>query len=234
MAYFSASDIQQYTGFASTDFKINGVTMNATQWATFCSWIVDTVTQTVNRYCNIDSFEYHAATEYKNGKGASDKDNDDYIEEDRLFRLTLPCVSVASVYEDVSSKTATPSWTIRYARSAATAGDYEVATERELTWIRFHQNVPKEGQRNVEIIYYAGWPTSDVRFNELNLICCRIAANILVNKKKIQEAMTIRNTGIRDYAEMFKPVDEYKVLTEDIRVDLSKYRRFVMGGLAWD
>jgi len=69
-------------------------------------------------------------------------------------------------------------------------------------------------------------------FNEIKLCCLRMASNILSNKKKIQEALTVRGTDVRDYAPMFDTNDE--LLTDEIKRDLAKYRRYRLGGEAWD
>lgn len=229
MAYFSQSDIEQYTGFASTDAKIAGVTMNATQWATLCSNIVDWVTQTVNRWCNVTSFEWHLVTEYHDGK---DSDELEELDEEYVFLLRETATGVQYLYVDEAAKGDVPDWQLRYERSAATAGDYEVDTRYELTKIRFHDDYPYEGYNNVKIIYYGGYATGANELNEIKLSCCRIAKNILLDKKHAQEAMTIRGTDIQDYAPMFDMNSD--IFTDDIKLDLGKYRRYRLGGSAWD
>ena len=231
MAYFSQTDIEEYTGFNYTDAKNAGVTMNATQWATLCSNIVDYVTQTVNRWCNVESFESHEVTEYHDGKGAAGDDGT-YLEWDITFFLREYATGVSTVYIDGNSKTATIDWATRWERSTATAGDYEVATRNELTTVKFHNNYPSEGTNNIKIVYYAGYPSGSSELNEIKLCCLRMASNILSNKKKIQEALTVRGTDVRDYAPMFDTNDE--LLTDEIKRDLAKYRRYRLGGEAWD
>lgn len=233
MAYFTQSDVESWTGFSSTDFKNAGTTMTATQWAAFATSLVNQVTQMVNRFCNVTSLEWHVATEYKSGKGATGDDNL-YNESDRIFDLIEYATGYISVSVDTATKGATIQFATRYERSTATAGDFEFWTDRELSWVRFHNNVPEAGYKNVKIEYYGGFATGSNQLYEINQICLRIAANILTYKKKIQESMTIRNTGIRDYAEMFKPIDERIVLTDDIQRDLHKYRRYVLGGDTWE
>jgi len=233
MAYFTQSDVEAFTGFSSTDFKQAGVTMTATQWAAFATSLVNQVTQMVNRFCNVPSLEWHVATEYKNGKGATGDENT-YLETDRIFAFKEYATGYISVSEDTATKGATIQFATRWERSTATAGNFEFWTDRELSWVRFHDTVPLAGYKNVKLEYYAGFATDSPQFYEIQQICLRIAANILTYKKKIQESMTIRNTGIRDYAEMFKPIDERIVLTDDIQRDLHKYRRYLMGGDTWE
>jgi hypothetical protein len=231
MSYFSQSDIEQYTGYGSADFKQAGVTMNATQWAAFCTSIVDTTTQMINRFCNVTSFESHAVIEYHDGKGVQG-DNDSYIDYDNDYFLREYATGVTEVAVD-TYKSASMDWATKWVRSTATAGDFSVATRYELTQIKFHNNYPSEGSDNVRITYWAGYDSGSVELNEIKNIGLRIAQNILVYKKKIAESMTIRSSGVRDYSEMFKPIDERLIFTEDIRRDLHKYRRYRMGGSAW-
>lgn len=233
MSYFSQTDIQEYTGFASTDFKNNGAMMTATQWATLCTHIVDYVSDLVNRYCGVATFESHAVTEYHDGRGAAG-DDDTYLEEDVRIYLWEPCISVGTVSEDLNANTGTVEWATRYERSTATAGDYQVATRGELTWIRFHDNYPLDGMENIKIEYTAGYSSGSRQLTNLKWICLRIAKNMLLEMKKTQETMTIRQTGVRDFSQMFEPRNETTILTDDIIRDLWKFRRLRLGGPAWD
>lgn len=233
MAYFSQTDIEEYTGFASQDFKNAGLVSSTTQWATLCTNTVSYVTELVNKYCGVVSFESHAVTEYHDGKGAQG-DGDTYIEEDIRFYLREPCISVGTVSEDENAKTATISWATRWERSTATAGDYEVSTRGELTWIRFHDTYPLDGVYNIKVQYTAGYSSGSAQLTNLKWICLRIAKNVFLEMKRTMESMTIRQTGVRNYAEMFTPIPEAAILTEDIIRDLHKFRRYRMGGPAWD
>lgn len=234
MAYLTQTSIEEFSGYGYQDFKIAGAAMTATQWATFCTHIVDWTTQLINRWCSVTSFEVHSVVEYHDGKGYSGDGSYEYVEWDKSYYLREPATGVISVEEDINPKTALPAWTTRYERSAATIGDYEVATRGELTKVRFHNNMPSQEQNNLRITYYAGYAAGSVQLNEIQFIANRIAANILTYKKKIQEAQTIRNMGTRDYAQMFEIPDERKIMTEDIRRDLHKYRRYQLGGPTWD
>jgi len=228
MAYFTQTDIEQYTGFASSDFKQGGSTMTATQWSLYCSTVVDFVTQLVNRYCGVQSFEPHEMVEYRSGVGAKG-DKYTYLEEDTTFYLSEYGTGIQA-FEDIGS-TGTEYWVERTARTSATSGDFTVATRNELTMVRFHNNIPQEGWNNVRFVYWGGYPEGSVQMNEIRLICLRIARNILLEKKKTQESTTIRQTGIRDYAQMFEFTDT--ILTDEIKQDLHKYRRHRLGGPSW-
>lgn len=232
MAYFSQTDIEQYTGFASTDFKQAGSMMSASQWATMCTYIVDYTTSLVNRYCGVSSFESHTATEYHNGIGCQ-ADDGTCLEEDSRFYLWERCISVGTVSEDLNANTGTIEWATRWERSAATAGDYQVMTRGETTWVRFHNNIPLEAHDNVKIEYTAGYASGAEELNQIKWICLRIAKNMLLEIKKTQEVMTIRQTAVRDYSQMFEPRAETNILTDDIIRDLWKFRRIRLGGPTW-
>ena len=233
MALFSQTDIEQFTGAASTDFKQAGSTMSATQWATLCTFVVDTVSQMMNRYCGVTSFELHTATEYKNGKGASG-DESQYLEYDKEFYLSdvIAGTGVTEVAED-TNRYATITWSTKWVRSAATVGDYQVDTDREQSVVRFHNNIPEKGWKNVKITYWSGYVSGSNELADLKSIALRAAANLLAFKKKQQEAYTLRNTGVRDYSQMFEVPDERKILTEDIVRDLDKYKRWKLAEEPW-
>jgi hypothetical protein len=55
-------------------------------------------------------------------------------------------------------------------------------------------------------------------------------SNLLLHKKKIQEALTIRAQGIRDYSQMFDIMNESAILTENIKLVLDKYKRWNIEG----
>jgi hypothetical protein len=233
MAYFSQADIEEYTGFATTDFRNAGSVVTATQWATLCTHVVDYVSSLVNRYCGVATFESHIVTEYHSGTGEYDDDGI-YLEEDSKIYLREPCISVGTVSEDENSTSGTICWATRWERSTATAGDYMVATRGDLTWVRFHDQYPIEGHHNIRIEYTAGYASNSMELTQIKWICIRIAKNMLLEMKKTQEVMTIRNTGVRNFSEMFKPVPEDSILTDDIIRDLWKFRRLRLGGPTWD
>lgn len=232
MAYFTQSDIQEYTGFASMDFKNAGSVMTATQWATLCTHIVDYVSDLVNKYCGVATFESHSVIEYHDSPGAQ-SDDETWLEEDSRVYLWEPCISVGTVSVDINADTATQYWDARTVRSTAASGDYSVATRGDLTWIRFHNRSPIEGHDNIKIEYTGGYSADSQQLRLLKWICLRIAKNMLLEMKKTQEVSTIRQTAVRNYAEMFEPKIEQVILTEDIVRDLWKFKRLRLGGPTW-
>ena len=229
MTLFSWDEVEQFTGFSSSDFKDTGVTMNATQWTAFGTIIVKSAEQAMERFCNVDSFESHAVVEYHNGRGYSG-DNGEYTEPDRTFFLREYATTVATVSENINYGSAAPDWATRWEQSPATFGDYVWWSDMQQVRIRFHQNVPYFGIRNVKIEYTGGYPAGSVELDELKTIGLRLATNLLLYKKKVGESQTIRAMGTRDYAPMFSLAEERAIMTEDIARDLCKYRRWDFGG----
>ena len=226
---FSWAEVQQFTGFASSDFQDAGVTMNATQWTAFGTMVVNAAVQAMQRFCNVENFESHAVTEYHNGRGASG-DLSDYIESDLTFFLREYATTVATVSENITYGSAAPSWATRWEQSPATFGDYVYWSDMQQTRVRFLGNVPRQGIRNVKIEYTGGYPAGSHELDDLKMIGLRLSTNYLLYKKKIGESRTIRAMGTKDYSPMFSLAEERAIMTEDISRDLCKYRRWDFGG----
>ena len=226
MAYCSQTDILAYTGFTRTDFLIDGSEMSLAEWADFLDLIIDDASQIVNRYCNVIEFTSHAVTEYHNGRGATG-DNDTYLDSDKVFTLReLPVITVSALARNVGSAEAIPAWETLSAVSESAAGDYLLETRYELTHIRIVSgNVPRNGYNNVRVTYTAGYSSTSNEMKDIRLATIRIAQNLLLQKKKIQEATSIRASGIRDYSQMFSLFNESFVLTDEIKTVLDRYRR---------
>lgn len=226
MAYCSQTDILAYTGFTRTDFLLNGSEMTQAEWSDFLDLIIDDASQIVNRYCNVIDFNSHTVTEYHNGSGATG-DEDIYLDSDKVFTLReLPVISVTSVSRNISAATEIPSWSALTCVSGSSSGDYLLQTRYELTQIRIVSgNVPVHGYNNVKIEYVAGYASTSNEYLDIRLATIRIAQNLLLQKKKIQEATTIRASGIRDYSQMFSLFNETYVLTDEIKSVLDRYRR---------
>jgi len=236
-AYATKEDIQEFMGFSKKDMKINGVQMTDAEFVSFCDEMVPKIAQMVHRYCNVISFEPTKVIEYKNGRGASDDDSatSDYLDSDVEFYLrnlyfTDDDYAAIVVEEDMGSPTGVPDWTVRTPRSAVSGGDYQVITEQELTYVRFHNNVPRQGKKNVRMTYYTGYSPTSAEFGDIKLQVLRAFKNLIMVKKKIQEASTIRKYGVRDYAQMFEPFDESSILSESEKVALDRYKRYPLDG----
>jgi len=251
MAYITQADIETYTGFTYTDFKVAGAVMSSVQWAAMITAYIPYIEQMINRYCNVTSFDPTTTiTEYHSGRGANDDEmggyspryftygldtqGTTYLMSDKTFYLREVFNTLTSVKEDVSPKTSAPSWTARTQRSAGVAGDFEVSTKNEVTAIIFHTNIPMYGENNVEIVYTCGYPTSSNQYKEIQLCALRMMGNLLLAKKKIQEVTTIRAQGIRDFSQMMDIMNESAVLTENVRLTLDKFKRFPIEGSMFD
>jgi hypothetical protein len=241
MSYLNQTDIETYTGFGSTDFKQAGSTMSATQWATFCTSVVNRVTQLINRFCNVSTLETHTATEYHSGRndgqqdfrnyfyyGGSNPNSQYYTELDRTFYLREVCYSTTATVEEDLTVSSTFGWVTRTQRTSTATGDYNIFSHNDLTSIQFINNVPMWGRDNLRITYIAGYASGSAELDAINLIAIQIAQRILLIKKKVQEAATIRGSGVRDYSPMFELTTETNILTNDVKEQLLPYKRHLM------
>jgi len=239
MTYVTLSDIKEFMGFSNKDMKINGVQMSDAEFQSFVDVHVPQIEQMVHRFCNVTSFEPTLLVEYKSGRGASNDDSStsDYLDSDVEFYLrnlyltnTLPAYAPIIIEEDMSAPTAAPSWTVRTARSASVGGDYQVFGDSELTYVRFHNNIPRQGNMNVRFTYYTGYLTTSKEYGDIKLQVLRAFKNLIMLKKKTQEASTIRNYAVRDYSQMFEPFDESSILSQSEKDALERYRRLPLDG----
>lgn len=238
-SYFTVGEFKAFTGFSFRDMKIDGVQMTDPQLTQLVDDYQPMIAQMVHRYCNVDTFIPTLVTEYKNGRGTSDNDTpvSDYLDSDVEFYLrNLYLTSAAPVYapivvqEDTGSPNSPETWTTRTARTAAVGGDYRVLTDKELTWVRFHNSIPRQGVANVKFTYYTGYLTTSAQFLDIKLQVMRAFKNLIMTKKKVQEATTIRNYGVRDYSSMFEPFDESSILSESEKTALDRYKRLPLDG----
>ena len=245
MAYITQSDIETFTGMGYTDFKVAGATMTALQWAAMITLYIPYIEQIINRYCNVTSFDPTTdIVEYHDGRGANNDEfgnsqvglvyyginGTTYLSSDTDFYIQEPLYTMTTVEEDVSPKTSVPSWTTRTVRSALAAGDYEVITKNEVTYVHFFQNIPVAGNNNVRITYKTGYGTTTPQYKEIQLCALRMFSNLLLLKKKIQEVSTIRAQGIRDFSQMFDIANESMILTPNIKEVLDKFKRYNIPG----
>jgi hypothetical protein len=232
MALVTVNDVQQYTGFHYTEFTENGLEMTEGQWTEFITMLIPKVTQMIHRYCNVYSFEKVQFVEYHSGRGATNYDTSisDYNDEDTLYFLHQLYCDTLKVEEDTSTKSAVPSWATRTVRAVGVAGDYEILQSNDVTRVKFNQNVPRQGQNNVRFTYNTGYPIDSAQLNDIKFQCLRGIKNVLLTKKKIQEASSIRNYGVRDYSQMFDAFSEGIVIDPKVAAGLDPYRRSVIHG----
>ena len=232
MALVTVNDVQQYTGFHYSEFTENGLEMTEGQWTEFIKLLIPKVTQMIHRYCNVYSFERALFVEYHSGRGATNFDESvsDYNDEDRLYFLHQLYCDTLVVEEETSTKTAAPVWATRTVRATGVAGDYEVWTTNDVTRVKFNNNVPTKGDMNIRFTYYTGYPTASAQMQDIKFQCLRGIKNVLLTKKKIQEASSIRNYGVRDYSQMFDAFSEGIVIDPKVAAGLDLYRRAIIPG----
>ncbi len=225
MAYCTQTDIEARTSYGYVDFKQAGTVMTAEQWAAFCTSLIAEVTSAINRFCRRTSFEEATYTEYHDGRGCTG-DLEEYLETDRIFLLReQPVTSITTVKEDTADPNQPSSWTARTARSTEAAGDYDLLTRGPVSYLRFHNNVPRRGLNTVEIVYVAGYASENPVLDDIRGIALDIIGQHLGRKKKLQEAIAARRLGTPDAAEMSPPTEPELTLTPDIKRRLAAYRR---------
>jgi len=232
MTLVTVNDVQQYTGFKYSEFTENGLEMTEGQWTEFLTLLIPKVTQMIHRYCNVHSFEKVQFVEYHSGRGETNYDSSvsDYNQEDTIYFLHQLYCDTLKVEEDVSTKSAAPSWVTRVARATAVPGDYEIWTNNDVTRVKFNQNIPKQGENTLRFTYNTGYLPTSAQIQDVKFQCLRGIKNVLLTKKKIQEASSIRNYGVRDYSQMFDAFSEGIVIDPKVQAGLDPYRRAVIHG----
>jgi hypothetical protein len=231
MIYFDRDSLESFTGFATTSFKDAGVTMTASAWEQLVTQLDLGIAGWMHRWCGVPTFGSHLVEEYHNGRGENGTKHEEiYLEDDRCFYLREPSTSSPEVWVDSANLTQPASWLQAASRGTATGGDYMFTNEQSLGVVRFHQNVPINRPQNVKIIYWAGFPEGSEDLEQIRLIAKRLATGVLLYKKKIQESQTIRNTGVRDYSEMFELDPNRKIFTPELEMTLTHYRRITFYG----
>lgn len=226
MGYCNVNELSTYTGFSPSDFKVNGTVMTEAEWNNFLELIISNAYQKINRYCNVTSFETTTITEYHDGRGST-ADFNTWSEFDKTFYLReSPIQSVTSVSVNNQSPSTKPVWTPLTEVTALADGDFIVNKNYDLGKIIIVSGkVPVKGYNNVKIVYVSGYPTTSNEYADIKMANILVAQNLLLQKKKVQEATTLRATGARDMSEMFALFNESYVLTNEIKNTLDRYKR---------
>lgn len=219
--FCTIEEVERQGGLGQIDFMQGDYAMSPEEYSSFMNNGILYCTQIIHRYCNVDSFFSHEVVEYHDGK--YDEDNtSDYT---RIFYAReFPCAEILKLEVDESDSTSASSFTEYEPRSEHSGGQYIPMIEYELGSVYITRNVPSKGYKNVRLTYLAGYPEHSRPYQELKLICIRLVRNLQLLKKKEQEASTIRNTGIRDYSQMFDLYSAGEILTETIATELERYR----------
>ncbi len=240
MTYASVEDIYNYSGFEGSNFIAEGDRMGDDEWKDFLEDIIlPTVDSFINRYCNVTSFNLHEVTELRRGKGHTDDELHSVHmtprEEDRIYLLREhPVHEVSLVKIDKGGVTGTPIWEVLEERSDSTPGSYIVVSNLDYKYLYFTRDLPLYGMNLLSITYTAGYPDGSQELDAIRIAAIRMALNMLLYKKKVQEATTIRAFATRDYSQMFAVHQEAYFLTEDVKIVLNRYRRPIHNPWAYE
>jgi len=231
MTYASVGDIYTYSGFEGVNFMADGYKMGDDEWREFLEdAILPSVDAFINRYCNVTTFELHEVVELKYGKGHTDDELHSVHltprDEDRQYLLKEhPVHEVTKVEIDINGMTSVPEWVELSERSDDTPGSYIVVSNFDYKYLYFIRDLPLRGHNMLRVTYTAGYPEGSQELDAIRLAATRVAINLLLYKKKVQEATTIRAFATRDYAQMFTIQNEAYFLTEEVKLILNRYRR---------
>lgn len=229
--YVTVEDVINYAGYEGVDFKSNGSDMSEAQFRSYLeTFAIPAVTGFINRYCNVKSFEAQAIVELRRGRGATGDEHSavhtTYQEDDRIYLFReYPVNAVTKVEIDRGGITGTPLWSRLYERSESDSGSYVVVEQTGLKFLYFTRDVPPRGYNSLRLTYTTGFPEGSDDLATIRLAAVRLVTNILVHKKKMEEATTIRSYGLKDYSQMFDVFMESRLLTDEVRHILDRYRR---------
>ena len=238
MTYLTQSDVESTGGgYCYSDFRQSGSVMTAAQWQLYCGELIAAIDSAINHYCRVPSFAINTYTELYDGRGPTG-DRGEYLPRDRLFLLRQqPVVSLVSVSENINDPSDPIAWTPRVLRTTTSptgGADFELLVRgTSLSYIYFWNNIPAKGRNNVQVVYTAGYAVGSELLNDIQFIAMQIADNLLGRKKRYQEANAARQSSTKDSTEMFRMDANGAIFTEDIRLQLDKYRRQRTGGAAW-
>jgi hypothetical protein len=236
LTYLSQADVESTGGgYCYSDFKQSGNIMTPAQWQIYCGELIAAIDSAINHYCRVASFELNTYTELHDGRGGTDELGG-YRERDRIYLIRQqPVVSLISVSEDFTSPFGPITWTPRIQRTTSTTwADFELCYRGDtLAYLYFWNHVPRKGRNNIQFIYTAGYAVGSEILNDIQFIAMQIADNLLGRKKRYQEANAARQSSTKDATEMFRMDANGAIFTEDIRLQLDKYRRQRTGGAAW-
>lgn len=105
-------------------------------------------------------------------------------------------------------------------------GDYDVISYFETSKLYLVGKRPRYGKNNIRITYKAGFPKSNDIWKALRSACRIAIVNVLNYKFKQQQAVTLRASGMMDYASLvsFGNDGEYSYLSKEVKDILDKYR----------
>lgn len=222
--YCTIKEVEDMGGLGNDDFMTGNRVMSSSEYEAFMNSAIEWCGQIIHRYCNVETFFQRQITEYHNGRveDGEEKETSDF---DRTYYTRVfPCTEISEVYVDENDVSSASNFVRRVERNESQAGTYIASVDLEMGTVYFTEHVPSKGYRNVKFVYTAGYDENSTQFRELKLICIRLVRNLQLLKKKEQEASTIRNSNVRDFAQMFDMYSASEILTGTIATELERYR----------
>lgn len=241
--YCDSSDVATMNGFSAKNMKVFGKEMTDGEFELFITDLCSAASELVNQWCNVITFYEHTITDEYHSMDTSDyhfypdyipsvygyamgaRSPDLNIRKRTFLPREYPVISVDEVKVNRASNYAKPVWMTLNPPSDDEIGDYVIAQRFKSTKVTIVRNAPSAGINNIKVSYTAGYPDNDKVFKVLKRATAMIVNNYLNYKAKMQEASTLRQSAVQDYAMMFDPEYAKYILTDDIKSILELYRR---------
>lgn len=245
--YCTVEDVILISGYSPMDFRYMDEPMTICQFNDMVTSIIEDITVQINRYCNVETFEEHEivneyhtlmgydAADYRMGFYSPARTGTQFFTESYadVVRTTFPReqpvikISKVEVNRNINY-TSAPVWETVYEYGTEHDGvlgnDYMVINKLECCSIYFLRNFPQFFKDNVRISYTAGYPKGHDIWNALRSACRIAVMNVLNYKQRQQQVMTLRGSGVVDYATLFEPKNDYSYLTQEVKDIIDKYR----------
>lgn len=241
--YCNFADVSILNGFSHKNMKVFGMEMTDGEFELFVNDLCTAASELVNQWCNVNTFyehdvkdEYHTMDTsdyyfypdyipavYGYAMGAQSPDLN--IRRRTFFPQEYPVQKITKVEVNRSTNYGIPKWLALAPPSEDWVGDYQIIRRFKSVKITIVRNAPLNGINNIRISYTAGYPEGDRVFEVLKRATAMIVNNYLNYKAKMQEAATLRQSAVQDYATMFDPEYAKYILTDDIKSILELYRR---------
>lgn len=253
--YLTPADISSMDGYRAEDMLSMGYEMNTPEYMQFLEYVCSAVTEIANRWCNVSTYHLHTIAEEYHTMDTSDFFTASYgvrapylffsdpvakksqLMEWSIYPREYPVKSVEEVWINTRRDDQLPAWRLLHTVPAFDplnpnpepidgVCEYKFLDDGfDMKHILLTKWLPMVGTNNIRIVYSAGFEEDNPIFSHLRTACILMAQNILAYKKKLQEAATIRGSGIPDYAQMFALRDESMILTQSVKDILNLVKR---------
>lgn len=241
--YCTSADVAEMNGFSHKNMKIFGNQMTDGEYEALVSDLCTAASELVNQWCNVVTFYEHEIVDEYHTMDTSDYHfYPDYIPSVYGYAMGVhspdlnvkrrtflpreyPVMNVTEVAVNRATNYGIPNWLTLTPPSDTEVGDYQVMQRFRSTKITIIRHAPLTGINNIRVSYTAGYPETDKVFKVLKRATAMIVNNYLNYKAKMQEAATLRQSAVQDYAAMFDPEYAKYILTDDVKSILELYRR---------